>query len=103
LELLISGTEDVERSATFWDITPRLVIVYWRFGTTYQSHLQDSWPLKMGPICCPETSLNNYHTAPCNIPEECSSHHLCDGSLKWRLKTENVKCVGHFSSALLIH
>jgi hypothetical protein len=28
LELLISGTEDVERSATFWDITPRLVIVY---------------------------------------------------------------------------
>jgi hypothetical protein len=28
------------------------------------------WPLKMGPIRCPETSVNNYHTTPRNIPEE---------------------------------
>jgi hypothetical protein len=27
----------------------------------------------MGPIRCPETSVNNYHTMPCNIPEERSS------------------------------
>jgi hypothetical protein len=27
----------------------------------------------MGPICCPETSVNNYHTTPRNIPQECSS------------------------------
>jgi hypothetical protein len=26
--------------------------------------------LKMGPIRCPETSVNNYHTTPRNIPEE---------------------------------
>ena len=49
-----------------------------RFGTTYRSHLQgsvifwilqgsriqyllDSWPQKMGPIGCPETSVINYH------------------------------------------
>jgi hypothetical protein len=30
----------------------------------------NSWPVKMGPIRCPETSLNNYHTTPRNIPEE---------------------------------
>ena len=40
----------------------------WRFGTTYRSHLQGpnaprrnysliAWPLKMGPIGCPETSV----------------------------------------------
>ena len=29
----------------------------------------DSWPLKMGPIRCPETSVNNYETTPRNIPE----------------------------------
>jgi hypothetical protein len=34
----------------------------------------DSWPVKMGPIRCPETSVNSYHTTPCNIPEERRSH-----------------------------
>jgi hypothetical protein len=29
-----------------------------------------SWPVKMGQIRCPETSVNNYHTTPRNIPEE---------------------------------
>jgi hypothetical protein len=46
----------------------------------------DSWPLKMGPICCPEKSLKNYHTTPCNIPEECRSHQHNGGSLKSRLE-----------------
>jgi hypothetical protein len=27
-------------------------------------------PLKMGPIRCPETLVNNYHTTPSNIPAE---------------------------------
>jgi hypothetical protein len=31
------------------------------------------WPWKMGPICRPETSVNNYHTTPRNNPEECRS------------------------------
>jgi hypothetical protein len=70
------------KPAPFWDITRRsVVIVYRRFGTTYRSHLHgsrvrvgkpntDSWPLKIGPIRCPETSVNNYHTRPCNTPED---------------------------------
>jgi hypothetical protein len=79
------------RSALFWDITQRrVVIVYRRFGTMYWSHLhgsrvwvgKDSWPVKMGPIHCPETSVNNYFTTPHNIPEERRSHQHCGGSLK---------------------
>jgi hypothetical protein len=35
--------------------------------------------VKMGPTRCPETSVNNYHTTPRNIPEERRSQY--DGSL----------------------
>jgi hypothetical protein len=28
----------------------------------------------MGPIRCPETSVNNYHTTPCNYPEDHRYH-----------------------------
>jgi hypothetical protein len=34
----------------------------------------DSWPLKVGLIRCPETSVNNYHTTPRNFPEQRRSH-----------------------------
>ena len=73
-------------SALFWDITRRrVIIVYRRFGTTYLSHLhgwrvreaKDSWPLKMGLMQCPETSVNNYETTPCNIPEERRCYSCC--------------------------
>jgi hypothetical protein len=42
-------------------------------------------PLKMGPIRCPETSVNNYHTTPGNIPEERRSHQHRRRSLKSNL------------------
>jgi hypothetical protein len=29
-----------------------------------------TWSLKMGPICCLETSVKDYHSMLCNIPEE---------------------------------
>jgi hypothetical protein len=70
------------RSALFWDITQRRVVILYRhFGTTYRSHLQESrsksswtWPLKMGPISCPETSVKVYHSTLRNIPKERRSH-----------------------------
>ena len=34
------------------------------------SHSWTSWPLKMGPIGCPETLVHNYHSKLRNIPEE---------------------------------
>ena len=48
------------------------------------SRIQKSWPLKMGPIGCPETSVRNYHYSLRNSPEERSSHLLSFGSLKSR-------------------
>jgi hypothetical protein len=88
------------RSALLWGITQRrLVNLFWRFGTTYRSHLQGSrstrnhgrlsWfatlnyrqkrrlgirLLKMGPIRCPETSGKYYHLKLRNVPEERRSH-----------------------------
>jgi uncharacterized membrane protein YbaN (DUF454 family) len=80
------------KSVVFWVITRRCaVIIYRRFGTTYRSHLHgsrfqdsylESWPVKMGPIRCPETSVNNYHTTPCNNPEDQRFHQHRGGSLK---------------------
>ena len=90
------------RSALFWGLTQqKLVIPYRRFGTTYLSHLQGSgsslvpssrvivstsggltWPLKMGPIGCPETSVRSYQSTLRKIPEESRYHLHRGGSLK---------------------
>jgi hypothetical protein len=86
------GTRSL-RSALFWDITQRMVVIpCWRFGRTGWYKLQgsgnsrflDSWPLKMGPIGYPETSVRNYHHTLRNNQEECKSHLLHGGSLKSR-------------------
>jgi hypothetical protein len=42
----------------------------------------DSWPVRMGPIRCPKTLLNNYHTTPRNTPEDRRFHQRRGGSLK---------------------
>jgi len=56
------------RSATFQDTMQRTVVLpHWRFGTTYQSHLQGSrnfLTLQDG----------TYHVTLCNIPEEHRSY-----------------------------
>jgi len=44
---------------------------------------KDSRPLKMGPICCSETSVKSYHYTLRDFPEEQHrSHRLRSGSLK---------------------
>jgi hypothetical protein len=74
------------RSALFWDVMQRRVIILDRcFGTNYRSHLQGSRPLKMRPIGCPETSVKDYQSTLCNIPEERRSHQHRDGNLKSRI------------------
>jgi hypothetical protein len=98
-------------SALFWDITwRRVVIIYRRFGTTYRSHLLESEvrkePLKMAPIRCPETSANNYHTTPPNIPEQRRYHQHRGGSLK--LSSDDAKILQfpiifvHYLSSFLL-
>jgi hypothetical protein len=41
-----------------------------RFFVTGFLSYSESWPVRMGPIRCSETSVNNYHTTPCNNPED---------------------------------
>jgi hypothetical protein len=95
-------------AALFCNVTQcRVIILYWRFGTTYRSRLQGSrnprrklssrakkskkkvsswtsWPLKIGPIDCPETSVQNYHSTLRDIPKQRRSHRNRGGSLKSR-------------------
>ena len=49
----------------------------------------DYWPLKMGLIGCPETSVRKYHYSLRNNPEERSSH-LLRG---WSLNSSNNRCL----------
>jgi len=42
----------------------------------------DFWPLKMGPIGCPETSVINYHYSLFNKPEERSSEPCSNAWMK---------------------
>jgi len=44
----------------------------------------DSWPLKMAPTECPETSVRNYHYSLPSNPEERSCHLRRGESLKSR-------------------
>jgi hypothetical protein len=47
----------LRRSSLFRDFTQRMLApCYGSFGTTYRSHLRMSWPSKVGPTDCPETS-----------------------------------------------
>ena len=78
------------RTALFWVITQRVVVVPYRnFGTTYRSHFQGH-PLKMGPIVCPETSARKYQYSLRNNPEEYSSHPPRGSSMQSYLRT--VRC-----------
>ena len=53
------------KTALFWVVTQRVAIIYYRrFGDF------GFWPLEMGPIGCPETSVRNYHYSLRNNPEE---------------------------------
>jgi hypothetical protein len=82
-------------SALFWDMTWRSVLIVTdvsgqRIGPIFKGQevlsFSDSWPMKMGPIRCPETSVNSNHTTPRNIPEKCRSHQHRGSSLKYVLK-----------------
>jgi hypothetical protein len=62
-----------------------------------------SWPFKMGPICCPETSVEDYHSTPRNIPEQRRPHQYRGGrlkALKFRTSLDEYRDV-HVSSGRL--
>ena len=82
----------------FWVITRRDVVWNRRFGITYRSHFQRSrcpsswttWPLKMGPISSPETSVSSNLT-PRNNLENGRIWFYHGGSLLFWLNLVHVK------------
>ena len=77
------------RSALFWDITQRRALTFTDVsgqrispvlkGQAYRPHPQGpisktSWPLRMGSIYCPETSVKDCHSMLRNILEEGRFH-----------------------------
>lgn len=63
------------RSSIFWVVVQHSMMVrYWRCRTRHWSCLQrlsfTAWPLKVGQVCCPKTSVTNYQPMPINITEE---------------------------------
>jgi hypothetical protein len=50
-----------------------------------------SWPFKVGPIGCPETSVRKCYDMLRNDPEERKSHLLHGGNLKSRKMHANYK------------
>jgi hypothetical protein len=51
----------------------------------------DSWPLKIGPVGCPETSVRNYHYSMRKNSGNRSSHLLKGGSLQSLMYIMNFK------------
>jgi hypothetical protein len=74
-------TRSILRYALFWNVTQRRVVILYR---RVKLSSWNSWPLKMGPIPCPETSVKYYHMMLRNIPEERRSQQHRGGSRKSR-------------------
>jgi hypothetical protein len=68
------------RTVTYPALLPSFLV------TGFLSFLE-YWPMKMGPTRCPETSVNNYHTTPCNYPKDHRLQYplvcLCSMELLW--------------------
>jgi len=77
---------NVVATALLWVITQRVV---------------DSWPLKMGPIGCPETSGRYYHYPLRNNPEKRSCRLLRGGSLKSGTADKSLSLAIAFKGCIL--
>jgi hypothetical protein len=113
---LSSSHGSAMRYAIFWYFTQRsMVTPFRRFGTTYLSHLQGSsspkttCPLKMEPMCCPETSARKYNSTLRKIPKERRCHLYRGGSLKSRqhqayhaITNSSASETGNFCRAVVV-
>jgi hypothetical protein len=80
-----------------------IVVSHRRFGTSYLSHFQgrrsSSWthsPLKMGPLCCPETSVGNCYSTLSKTPPNCADLVNCCGT---RINSVCISPVSHATYA----
>jgi hypothetical protein len=109
--MTMAKRESLHRTALFWVVTQRIVVVSYRHFGTLRSHFQGHLAhvsgqplspiskshLKMEPAGCPETSVRNYLYLLRNNPEDCSSNLLGGGSLE----SCEVCTVWHFTAALI--
>jgi hypothetical protein len=49
--------------------------------------------VRTGPIRCPETSVNNYHTTPHNTPEDCRFHRFLEITICDFVQAVTVMCI----------
>ena len=71
------------RSVLFWVPMQRVVVNSYRPSGHPVAPVLSPWgSLMMGPKCCPEMSLRNYHYSLRKNPEERISHQLRGGSFK---------------------
>jgi hypothetical protein len=93
------------RTAPYWVLTQGVEVIYYRsFRTKFRSLLEwpriqscigfhsqknciqtTSWPLKMRPTTCPETSVKKCHSSLFNKAVQGSPHLFRDGMLKSRI------------------
>jgi hypothetical protein len=62
----------------------------------------ESRHVKMGPTRCPETSVNNYLTTPCNHPKDHRLNQHRGGSLKSNLKLSPPWAVVEIQTSALL-
>ena len=79
------------RSALFWNFTHRRFVVSYRHHSSWTA-----WPLKMGPLGSPETSVRNYHSTLRKIPKE---RHLISSEVPTKMLSFSLKrCLSKFWS-----
>jgi hypothetical protein len=60
----------------YWELINGYTLPYINSIFGQSAFFLDSWPLKMGPICCPKTSVRNYRYSLHNNTDKHSSHSL---------------------------
>jgi hypothetical protein len=72
--LLISGDNLLVPSSSFKKSKKKKLYSWSCLQGSRNPRRTISWPMKMGPIGCPETMVRNYHYVLCDIPEDCRSY-----------------------------
>ena len=85
---VVSRYTDWATRPTVLNIRQNLNVLEWQWQMKLDLHFcWTSWPLKMGPIVCPETSVRNCQSTLRNNPEERRSHLHRSESLKTFIAT----------------
>ena len=103
LDFITTMTSSEERAHTYtFTHTHTHTQTHTHISKIFRNHtaVSASWPLKMGPLGCAETSIRIFHSWLRNSPGECSSGPLGGGSPKspeWDVKPDVCTICCHVS------